>query len=229
MCGLTLRLYISTVYDMVLNDDLSEFVGFFIGDGCLSKSGGQQIVLTGSAKRQTEEYFVYLNNVLRENFDVEGNIYHRKDNDVFLLRTNNPVLVGFLLNLGFKFGPKSQTVKIPEKIMENTNLSIACLRGIFNSDGSIYRRYGKKYRNHPKHYTDYFNIQFKSMSLELIAQIKNILGSLGLASNRIIRDKSNGASILRITAQRSVNKFLNVVKINHPHHLARIKSGPRGI
>lgn len=75
---------------------LAELVGFFIGDGCLSKSKRKNrtseskvFLLTGSANRRSEEYFNYLNKILFENFNVKSNIYHRKDNDVFLLRTGN--------------------------------------------------------------------------------------------------------------------------------------------
>ncbi|MBT3866230.1 hypothetical protein HOF78_04000 [Candidatus Woesearchaeota archaeon] len=211
-----------------MDEDLAEFVGFFIGDGCLSKSRSTGVLLlTGAAKRQSEEYFLHLNKILMENFNGCGNVYHRRDSDVFLLRVYNKKILGFFLKLGYSYGPKSNTVFIPEEIIRERRLSTACLRGIFNSDGSIYRRYSKAYGKHKRHYKDYFNVQFKSNSKTLVEQIKSILEREEIFTNKIIVD--NKAFVLRITSQKMVGKFLDTININHPYHIERIKSGPRGI
>lgn len=213
-----------------MNVGLAEVVGFFIGDGCLSKSPrmnrpseSKTFLLTGSSNRNSEEYFNHLNNILFENFKVKCNLYHRKDNDVFLLRTGNKDIINFFLSLGYSFGPKSRTIFIPQEILKNRLLTISCLRGIFNSDGSIYRRYSKRYSSHPKHYSNLFNIQFKSMSSILINQINNILEEEEIKCNKIIVDKTTNAYVLRITSQKDVLKFLDTVQVNHPYHKEKIK------
>ena len=73
-------------------------------------------------------------------------------------------IINFLLELGYSFGPKSKTVFIPDKILQNKNLSVNCLRGIFNSDGFVYGGYSKKCVGHKRFYNNYFNVQYKSKS-----------------------------------------------------------------
>ncbi len=79
------------------------------------------------------------------------------------------------------------------------------------------------YGAHPRHYSNLFNIQFKSMSLILTTQINKILEIENIKCNNIIVDKSTKAYVLRITSQKEVSKFLEIFQINHPYHLEKIK------
>ncbi|MCD4759876.1 hypothetical protein K8R33_03235, partial [archaeon] len=172
---------------MELNEQLAEFVGAFIGDGCLSKwsrkdrpSDVKVISFTGSWKNDSQYYQEIINPFIKEIFGKGGRIYHRKDDNSIRYTLYNKDIILFLIELGFDFGPKSRTVTIPDKIVYDKELSIACIRGIFNTDGCIYRRYSKKYKNHPKAYLNYKVIQFRLNSENLLHQIKNILYNFGI-------------------------------------------------
>lgn len=211
-----------------MNEGLSEFIGAFIGDGCLSsypiKKGlykAEVIQFTGGWSKDNLYYRKIIGSIIKKNFKIELRVYHRKDDDTVRAYTYNKKVINFLRSLHFSFGPKANTVVIPTSIVNNKKLSISCVRGIFNTDGCVYRRYSKKYNRHNKVYSYYKIIQFKSNSVLLIEQIKTILNNLKIKTNRIIKDEK--AYVLRVTSQQEVNKFISTIKLNHQYHINRIK------
>ena len=222
---------------MKLNKKLSELIGVFIGDGCLSeyyrKDRNQKcrvVLFTGSWKKDQDYYGRIIRPIVIKYFGSFANLYHRKDKNTLVYRMYTKEIIEFFRSLGYKFGPKYDTVFIPKSIMSDKFLYISCLRGIFNSDGTIYRRYSKKYKNHPKHYSNYKVIQFKCNSKRLIKQIKIILNKLSINTNKISKTKENSYTF-RITSQEDINRFIKIIGMNHKHHINRIKliNGPEGI
>lgn len=214
---------------------LAEFVGAFIGDGCMSRyfvsqirKYREEIQFTGAWKKDSEYYKEIISGSIKDNFGAGWRIYHRKDDDTVRFFIYNERVIKFLHDLGYKFGPKAKTIFIPTTILKNRKLSVSCLRGIFNTDGTVYSRYSKRYGNHHRAYLNYKVVQFKSISKRLVKQIKLILDRENIKTNRIIED--NAAYVLRITSQDEITKFISVVDLNHKYHIQRIKNieGPYG-
>ena len=211
-----------------MNEELAEFVGVFIGDGCLSEyarknrpSNVRVILFTGSWEKDSDYYQRIIKDISYKYFKYGIRIYHRKDDNTVRFFITNKNAISFLIALGYNFGPKSETVFILSVIFNNKNCSLACIRGIFNTDGCIYKRYNKMYRNHKKLYSKYKVVQFKSNSYLLIKQIDLILKRENILVNKIIKDKK--ASVLRITSQKDIDKFISIVGMNHNYHINRIK------
>lgn len=216
-----------------MNKGLAEFVGVFIGDGCMSQWArkdrtdlAKTVLLTGSWNNDFRYYEKIIKPVVESKFGKCTRIYHRKDDNTIRFFINGKGIIRFLQSLGFKFGPKSMDVSIPNKILKDNKFTIACLRGIFNADGSIYNRYSKAYKGHNRIYSDYKVIQIKSNSKLLIQQVKIILNNNSIRSNKIIIDRE--AYVIRVTNQKEIAKFISTVGMNHPHHLERMKMGPTG-
>ena len=212
-----------------LNEDLAEIVGAFIGDGCLSRyyikkrKKWQQVVLfTGSWKNDSLYYKNVIQPIIQKYFKIQCELYHRKDDNTVLFRTYDKNFIQFFLSLGFNFGPKAGNVTIPNNILIDKQLVKGCIRGVFNTDGTVYQRYSRKHRNHPKHYTDYKVVQFKSKSKELMKQIRAVLLDFGFKPNRLIADgKACKAVVCRITSQNKINKFEKEINTTHPYHMKR--------
>jgi len=214
---------------MMVNEGLAEFIGAFVGDGCLScykrsdRNGNiEEIQFTGSWEKDSPYYLEIIQPIVRENFNVSGNIKHRKDDDTVRFRITNKKVISFLRNLGFNFGPKATIVKIPDKILNDPSLHKSFLRGLFNTDGTIYKRYSKKYKNHNKFYQNYKVVQFKMASEELILQVHSMLEELGFNPNRVI--KTNDCWVCRVTFQKDVNNFGKEIITNHKYHRERFLS-----
>ena len=139
-----------------MNENLAEFVGAMIGDGCLTiarrqgKKDQELALLTGHIRNDFEYYTRIIRPIIRENFGVEGYLKRRvKDNCIELIMSKS--IHQFLRGLDFPIGVKYDNLQIPKSIFGDKRLAKACLRGIFDTDGSIYRRYSKPYNKQKKH------------------------------------------------------------------------------
>ena len=177
------------------------------------------MVFTGSWEKDYQYYLDVIQPILIKNFNFPGKIIHRKDDNSLRFRIFRKGIFSFLIESGFKFGPKSDNVNIPLSILDNISLQKPFIRGLFNTDGTIYKRYSKQYKNHPKLYSKYNVIQFKSVSPKLIEQLHLILANLGFNPNKIT--KTDNAWVCRITSQEEINKFNKEIITNHAYHIKR--------
>ena len=111
-------------------------------------------------------------------------------------------------------GYKTNKVSIPNKILNSTKLSIACLRGIFNTDGSVYRMYSKMYAGQHKFYANYAVVEIKIKSEILIHQIESILIRLKFHPNKVRKGKT-GAFLIRLTSQTEIERFISLIVMRH--------------
>lgn len=209
---------------MEINEGLAEYYGAMIGDGCLSryfanydKRWKHCVLMTGHT--HDEPYYKKnLQKISIKDFNVKGYIRFRKDQNVTRFEIYDKGVFNFFKNLGFPIGLKKKLF-IPKKILGSQKLSIACVRGIFDTDGSIYSRYSKKYKNHTKLYNYYKVIQFRLISKKIIKQIKEILNENNIYTTKIGIDKNS--FVLRITHQEEIHKFMRIVKPSNNYHMER--------
>ena len=209
----------------MLNEQLSEFLGVVVGDGSLSrfwsKSDKRMIFLTsitGSWKNDSEYYRNVVQPIILKEFGLRGYIYHRKDESArFMIKSK--AIFEFLKNLGLPIGEKVR-IRVPRQRLQDKNLMIGFIRGLFNTDGTVYRRYGKLYGRHKKHYRNYAVIQFKMINRNVIEFVKIALNNLGIKTTKVTIEKGK-YYLFRITSQENVDKFFRTMTINHGHHLRR--------
>jgi len=209
---------------VLLNEDLAEVVGAFIGDGCLStynegKRRRTVVLFTGNWNNEEGYYRTKIVPAIRELFGGQRKLYHRKDDDSLRYVLCDKKIIDFFISLGMPVGVKGNRLRIPQEILEDDGLTKACIRGIFNTDGSIYRRYSKKYSGHTRAYRNYAIIQFKMKSREVIRCLKSRLERYGIKVNRAT--KVSNCSVIRITDQKGVSKFAEVIGFTHPYHKKR--------
>lgn len=200
------------------------------GDGCLSRwsrSSRNSIsyitMVTGHLQEST--YYSYLVKLFEREFNVLPSVHPRKNTNSIVLRTYNLEVFACFKQLGFPVGKKN-CVRIPHEIYSDTRLAVACVRGIFDTDGSVYERYRKQYSNHPRQYS-YKVVQIKMKQEELLLQVRDILHSIGVRCNRLT--KNGSCTVLRITHQPSIHWFFSFVMPSNTHHIKRYKNGSGGI
>ncbi len=202
-----------------LSEELAEFVGALLGDGCLSKyfaksqgSYRYEIAFTGS-KTDFPYYRDFLQPVFRKHFGFKGQLYPRKDGSTrFHIRSKRAY--NFFLGLGVETGKKTPNLEIPDKIIRSNRLSLACIRGVSNTDGSIFLK-GKK--------REYLAFQLHMNALALLKQTKEVLERNGIFTGRLLKGDCN-AHRLCINRQESISKFLALVGFFNKHHLDRLRS-----
>lgn len=208
-----------------ISEGLAEIYGAMLGDGCLSqyfsnydKRERYCLLLTGHTHDEP-----YYKNTIRpifiKEFGTKGSIRFRKNENTVMFVTYIKKIFTFFEKLGFPVGKKYIYLRIPEIIFSKDKLAVACIRGIFDTDGSVYRRYSKQYKNHAKFYNNYQVIQFKLIGPKIIEQIKNILNRINIKTTKIGRYKNS--FVLRITDQKEIHKFMNLIKPSNNWHIER--------
>ncbi|MFZ1720222.1 MAG: LAGLIDADG family homing endonuclease [Candidatus Moraniibacteriota bacterium] len=192
--------------------ELAEFVGIMLGDGGISE---HQFTVTLNSVTD-KEYLKFVQNLIKKLFDVPVVLYAHKQSLAIRVVISRTALVDYLITaIGLAKGSKvRQQVDIPHWVKENKAYSIACVRGLIDTDGcTIIHQYlskGKKYC--------YKKIGFTSRSYPLIQSVGAILSSLGI-KHRIMKNKWD----VRIEARKDVEEYFQVIGTSNPKHLKRYK------
>lgn len=199
-----------------MREELAEVYGIALGDGCISRYYAKsdkrtRTCLVFTCHQDEAKYCeVYIRTPIKKCFGTKGYMQIRQKYHATILTFHAQNVVNWFMNKGFPCG-KKQEIIVPETISKDKMLMRSCIRGIFDADGCVYRRYGTTY--------EHFVIQFKMKSKTLLQQIKMHLSDEGIASNQITRDRS--CSVLRITTQSDVRRFMSIISPNNNRHKKR--------
>ncbi len=186
-----------------LNEKLAELVGVYLGDGTLTK---YFIRISGDC-RYDIPYFKYLSEVIYELFSINPSIRKEKNRNTLYLTILSKNVCSFLnKNFGLRYGHKIKNKTcIPKKILEDEKLSIACFRGLIDTDGSISRR-GRR--------GGQFCIQFTSHNKELLKQVHEIGKKIEVFT---FGDKTGSGT----NKQENILKFFKIVGSSNLRHIVR--------
>ncbi|MDP3732166.1 MAG: LAGLIDADG family homing endonuclease [Candidatus Omnitrophota bacterium] len=151
--------------------ELAEFIGIMLGDGGMTN---YQINVTFNTKTDNE-YGIYIRSLIKRLFNISASLVATDSDNADRIVASGINLVEFLLAKGLKIGNKVKNrVNVPRWVLNNRNYSIACLRGLVDTDGSFYhynhKVYNKKYCN--------FAMCFTSYSKPLLTSVYIILKDL---------------------------------------------------
>ena len=191
---------------------LAEFVGIMMGDGGVSK---YHISITLNSKTD-KKYSIFVCSLIKSLFGVKPKTHKRKDSLALDIVVNRIKITVFCKNIGLKIGNKlKQDLDIPEWVNKNTQYQIACIRGLFDTDGTFFKH---KYTVKGKKYS-YGKIGFSSRSPKLIASVHRILNNL------CINAKINyNNTEVKIESIEGVQKYINTIGTsNHKHSTKNIE------
>lgn len=188
---------------------LAEFVGIVLGDGGISD---HQIAIT--LHRITDkQYGKYISILIKKLFNIQVSVYKSPKflaDDYVISRTG---LVNYCVEkLGLRKGNKIKNqVDIPEWIKKNDKFLTSCIRGLVDTDGSIYNH---KYSVNGKEYS-YKKMDFISLSKPLALSVYNFLKDIG--TNPGYYNKKD----IKIENVKGLKKYFKVVGTHNPKHLKR--------
>ncbi|MFH1509973.1 MAG: hypothetical protein ABID67_02445 [Candidatus Nealsonbacteria bacterium] len=185
---------------------LAEFMGIVLGDGGMTS---YQVSITLNIKERSS-YGNFIILLIKKLFNIPVGLYYMKDASAFSIIISRKKLVDFFLKLGLKTGNKvKKQVDIPEWIKKNKQYSIACLRGLIDTDGCIYNH---RYKSGGKIYS-YKKIAFASASIPLRKSVFSILKDLKL------NPRFGGRIEVKIENIKNVKKYLELVGSNNGYFL----------
>jgi len=214
----------------MLKDKFAELIGWHMGDGCLSiKNGKYQYALTGDIK---EEYVFYKDVILptfNELFSKKINLKKYLSNNVCGIYIFDKESVRFLKEKFKLKKGKKINITIPETIKLKSQKK-AFLRGLFDTDGSIY--YCKSnYKTKKISLSTIFHykpkIKLATISKTLIDQVHHFLSELGFhprfrkpAKQKINENMMYGLVLYR---KQDVNRFIKEIGFKNLKHISKVK------
>jgi hypothetical protein len=192
------------------NVRLAEFVGIMMGDGGVTK---YHATITLDSKND-KEYSYFVAELITDLFKIIPGRYEMKTCRAVNIVMNRINIVKFCQEIGLRKGNKlKQGLDIPEWIKGNRKFEIACVRGLVDTDGCVFKH---SYVVNGKRY-EYMKIAFTSKSPMLINSVRSILTSLGITS-RISKDKND----VRIDGAQDVQKYFTIIGSHNPKYAQRV-------
>ncbi|MDO8663521.1 MAG: LAGLIDADG family homing endonuclease [Candidatus Wildermuthbacteria bacterium] len=194
------------------SERLAEFVGIVLGDGCISD---RQIAIT-LHHIDDKVYGKYVISLVKKLFNVPVGVYHCEKDSVIDLVVSRSKLVRYCTErLGLKIGSKvRQQVDIPAWIKRNKKYSIACVRGLIDTDGCVFRH---KYRVNGKLYA-YNKLSFSNRSRPILQSVFNFLKMLHM-SPRITKDEKD----VRLESKQDLRFYFSIINSRNPKILGKIR------
>ena len=211
-----------------MDEDLAEFIGIYIGDGNLT---------IREAKNSYEFKFVgnpscdapYFENYVSK---LASSILGRKikartmdkGRSVGIYFCSKELAEQFAV-LGFPGGPKAERISIPNEIMESEKLRIACIRGIFDTDGCFtLKRRGRQEPYYPV-------ITFSMKNRMVMSQISSALHlsniphsiSFDICNKDSRTGKTYSKHYLSIYGFKNVSKWFSIFGSSNPKSVSRLK------
>ncbi len=189
--------------------ELAELCGILMGDGGISE---RQVSVTLHSI-DDKEYTVFVANLMERLFGVRPALYSKKGVNAHVLVISRTELVSFLTEqCGLVKGNKiAQELDIPAWVRTKRSYMIACLRGLVDTDGSIFTH---RYKVKGKWYS-YKKLSFTSASPRLRTTVLMFLKSLGFSS-RIGSQRD-----VRLDSVADMKKYFALVGSHNPKHLYR--------
>jgi hypothetical protein len=194
------------------SENLAEFCGIMLGDGGISKYQAKVTLNSG----EESEYGAFIVNLIEDIFQIQSGLTRRTDSNAFDIVISRIGIVEFLTDVcGLKLGNKIiQKADIPQWIKENTLYATACMRGLFDTDGSIFTH---KYISKGKEYS-YKKLGFTSVSEPLLYSAHTILNDAGLNA------RFGSRFDVRVDSKADVQRYFEIFGSHNTKHLNRYAS-----
>jgi len=172
-------------------------VGLAIGDGNLSNPNGRAVRLRISCDKKYPELKEYIKQSLAIFFSNNkvSEINRKGCVDIYVYSNKLEDLLGWKAKGGSK---AKQQVSIPSWILKNKIYTKECLRGLLQTDGSIYQDRG------------YVMVNFTSIIESLAITVHKIISDFGYAP-QVRKVCRNGFTIYIVRVSKNTDKFIKEI------------------
>ncbi len=216
--GLNSKGRIKKIKEPLDSEELAEFYGAMLGDGNShrtkyyesrdNKRGVYVIRIVGDARFDKKYHLEYLKPIIEKLFNVKVRVRIYTNKNVIFIEAHGTNLVEFLEKKGFPPGNKIKNkLRIPDWIKSNKNYLKVCLRGLYDTDGSVYKLTGQNSHQ----------ICFTNANKGLLEDVRNSLLLLGINCSKISNKD------VYITKKSELRKFLKLIGFSNDRHLKKVK------
>ena len=200
------------------SEKLAEFYGVMLGDGNShrtkyyksrdNKRGVYAIRIVGDSRFDRNYLLNYVKLLIESLFNIKVKVKFYTNKNAMHLESYGVKLVEFLEIKGFKPGNKIKNkLRIPNWIKSNKNYLKACLRGLYDTDGSVYKLTGQNSHQ----------ICFTNFNQGLLQDVRDCLLLLKVNCSRISNND------IYITKKSELRKFLKLIGFSNDKHFKKVK------
>lgn len=197
----------------LMNKYLTELIGIIMGDGNLSNCQNHyRIGFTGDPNNE-REYFEYIQELIRKVWKKDVNIAHR-GRGLRIVVNSKPAFLELTQEYGLPKGDgKSYKIFIPDAIANDWKLAKHTIRGIVDTDGSIFVADKPGSPNYP-------SIEISTNSPDLAYQLKGLLEEQGFRVANIWQSysKNNAGPSFKVALNgyENVRKWVKEIGFSNP-------------
>lgn len=197
------------------SEELAEFVGIILGDGSITD---YQVTVSLNSKRE-REYASFIEGLIYTLFQVpitrRYRSYENHESSIDLV-VSRVALVRFCIEkLGLMKGNKVRhQVGVPVWIKRSRKYLLACVRGLVDTDGSIYLH---RYKVNGKWYT-YPKLSFANRSIPLLQFMSSALRTFDM-NPRLTKNKED----VRLDSKKDMQSYFTLIGSHNPWHLKKYK------
>ena len=199
--------------------ELAEETGWHIGDRSMNfykQSGKLRGIyqLRGHMEDDKEHYLLRIKPLFKQLYDLDISLREMPSTRVFGFQIWNDELINFKKKLGLPLG-KKWDVYIPSAFLEDKELLVAVIRGIFDTDGSI----NLEKKNNKLYPRVYITTICPTLANQLL-EIFNKLGIRATKYSQLANKEFNRQREYRVTikGEEMLIKFVEVIKPQNPKH-----------
>lgn len=183
------------------SERLAEFIGILLGDGSLNY---YQVTVTLGTKELN--YALFISSLMDEIFDVQSRILISRRTNYRVVYFGSRKIVLWLLDMGLAYNKVVAQVAIPSWCFNNIDYMKAALRGLIDTDGSIYAlRSGAQ-------------ISLTNRSIPLLKGAQAMLQYLGYSPSRISCYK------IYLTKKADLLRYFNEIGFHNQKHIQRFST-----
>ncbi len=198
-------------------EELAEFIGIMLGDGNIHEIDGKGIYQVRIAGHKIDDaaYFDYLEKLFINLFGKKPSFYKSKNRKTIYLTKQSKDVVHTLKHFGLIPGNKTKNnCGIPSWIFSNNKFLKACVKGLIDTDGSVYPKT-------KKHKTP--TIYFTSAIPELRQDFKKALQNLNYKCSKWVKKSGKAAQDCTIGDRAEVLRYYREIGFSNPKHEKRFK------
>lgn len=203
-----------------LDEKLTEFVGIVLGDGNIhqhqSTNGTSYMVRISGDSIKDKEYLENYVAKLGENlFNIKAKFYLHKDHNELMVLFVGRLVVEFMIHIGLKPGNKIQSqTTIPKWIWKSDELLKACIRGLIDTDGSVYELL--------PNWPGLFQLTFENRNITLLRDLRKAFLKLGYNISKICGNRTEHGTKFYITRKADIKKFYKEICFSNPKHKRKL-------
>ncbi len=203
---------------MKITPRMAEVVGIYIGDGHVYRKGNKfQIGFTGNPKTDIE-LFERLKTLIKREWkkDVKFKIRERGLRMVF---RSKKISDFFIKELKLSYGRgKSEKVTIPREIVNQWNLAKCTIRGIMDTDGTVFVSKKPRVKRYP-------TMEITTTSIVLANQLRDILLERGFRVGNIRKSTSKTSKLpayrVPLYGRENLKRWLKEISFSNQYKLNR--------